>query len=96
MEHIQKTEKARFDGQLPTEQKQYFEQAAALGGFRTLTEFVFLAAQEKAEQIIKEHKTILSSQRDREVFFEALISPPKPNEKLEAAAQRYNDEMESK
>jgi len=95
MEHIQKIEKARFDGQLPVEQKQYFEQAAALGGFRTLTEFVFLAAQEKAEQIVKEHKTILSSQRDRDVFFEALVSPPIPNEKLKSAAEKYNDELES-
>ena len=94
MEHIPKTEKARFDGQLPIEQKLYFEQAAILGGFRNLTDFVFRAAQEKAEEIVKNHETILSTQRDKDVFFEALMSPSKPNNKLKVAAQKYNDELE--
>ena len=48
----EQTTKARFDGQLPPEQKKYFEQAAEIGGFRTLTEFVFSSAQEKADEII--------------------------------------------
>ncbi len=35
-------EKARFDTRLPKEQKEYFEYAANLGGFRNLTEFIVL------------------------------------------------------
>lgn len=83
-------EKARFDGQLPSDQKRYFEQAAALGGFRTLTDFVFSSAQEKADEIIQRHHTLLASEKDRDVFFTTLMNPPEPNTKLQRAAERYN------
>jgi uncharacterized protein (DUF1778 family) len=92
MPHVtERPEKARFDGQLSAEQKSHFEYAAALAGNRTLTEFVFTAAQEKADRIISEHQTLLHSQRDRDVFFEALMNPPAPNKKLKAAAKRYKE-----
>ena len=35
-----KQEKARFDARLPKEQKQFFEKAALIGGYRNLTDFV--------------------------------------------------------
>lgn len=91
MPQTDKREKTRFDGQLSKEQKQYFEYAAELGGFRTLTEFVFSSAQEKADEIVTQHKTLLASERDREIFFSALMNPPKPNVKLRAAADRYHE-----
>ena len=45
--------KSRFDGQLPATQKQHFELAAELGGFKSLSEFIFTAAQKEADKIIK-------------------------------------------
>ncbi|MFH1157937.1 MAG: DUF1778 domain-containing protein [Pseudomonadota bacterium] len=83
--------KARFDAQMPKEQKSYFEHAAALAGHRSLTEFMLLAAQEKADEIISRHKSLFASERDREVFFEAVLHPPKPNSKLRAAARLYKE-----
>ena len=59
------SEKARFDAKIPRVQKQLFEYAASLGGFRTLTDFVINAVQEKANTIIQQHDTILASERDR-------------------------------
>jgi uncharacterized protein (DUF1778 family) len=87
------TIKARFDGQLPPKQKEYFEQAAEIGGFRTLTEFIFSSAQEKADEIIKRHKILLETAQDREIFFSALINPPEPNDKLRQAAQEHKEEI---
>jgi uncharacterized protein (DUF1778 family) len=81
--------KSRFDAQMPAAQKIYFERAAALAGHRSLTEFVLRAAQEKADEIIARHKSLFISERDREVFFAALLNPPKPNSKLLAAAKLY-------
>jgi uncharacterized protein (DUF1778 family) len=81
--------KARFDAKLSREQKDFFELAANLGGFRTLTEFVIHSVQEKANSIIEEHNTILASQRDRDLFFSALLYPGKPNSKLQKAAKHY-------
>jgi len=83
--------KDRFDARLPKEQKEFFEYAASLGGFRTLTEFVFFSAQEQAAKIIEEHKIILASKRDRDIFFSAIINPQKPNKKLESAALIYKE-----
>lgn len=95
MSQTETLEKARFDGQLLKDQKNFFERAAQLAGFKNLTEFVFSAAQEKAETIVMNHETLLASQRDREVFFEALMNPPEPNEKLMSAAQKYKKKVEN-
>lgn len=81
--------KARFDAKIPKAQKDLFEYAASLGGFRTLTDFIINAVQEKANSIIEEHNTILASEKDREIFFNALANPAGPNQKLRDAAETY-------
>lgn len=84
-------EKARFDTRLPKEQKEYFEYVAHLGGFRNLTEFMVFSAQQQASKIIENHNSILASKRDKEIFFDAIMNPQKPNTKLKKAASRYNE-----
>lgn len=83
-------EKARFDTRLSKEQKQLFERAALLGGYRNLTDFVIATVQSKAKEIIEEIEKIIASQKDKEVFFEALVNPPKPNKDLLDAKEAYN------
>ncbi|ALO16812.1 hypothetical protein L21SP5_03197 [Salinivirga cyanobacteriivorans] len=83
-------EKARFDTRLSKEQKQFFERAAFLGGYRTLTDFIIATVQSKAKEIIEEREKTIASQRDKEVFFDALVNPPKPNKNLLAAKEAYN------
>jgi uncharacterized protein (DUF1778 family) len=83
-------EQARFDARLPKEQKQFFERAAYLGGYRNLTDFVIIAAQEKAKQIIKEKEQILASEKDSQIFFDAITKPKKPSETLKKALDDYN------
>ena len=85
-----KQEKARFDTRLPREQKQFFERAAMLGGYRNLTDFVIATVQTKAKEIIEEREKIIASQKDKEIFFKSLINPPKPNNDLIAAKDEYN------
>ena len=83
-------EQARFDARLPKEQKQFFERAAYLGGYRNLTDFVIIAAQEKAKEIIKEKEQIIASEKDSQVFFDAITNPQKPSETLKRALDDYN------
>jgi uncharacterized protein (DUF1778 family) len=85
-----KQNSARFDTRLSIEQKQFFEKAALLGGYRSLTDFILKAVQEKAKEIIDENERILESERDKEVFFEALLNPPVPNQNLLEAKEDYN------
>ncbi len=80
---------ARFDTRLPEEQKVFFEKAARLGGYRNLTEFVVMAAQEKAKEIISEKERIIASQKDSEIFFNALLNPKAPNEELTKASREF-------
>lgn len=84
-------EKARFDAKITLEQKKLFETASEIGGFRTLTDFVISSAQEKAKSIIKENERIINSRKDAEVFFDAIMNPASPNEKLKDAFKDYEE-----
>jgi len=82
-------ETTRFEARLLKEQKALFEKASILGGFRNLTEFIVFAAQEKAKVIIKENEQIISSVEDAEIFYEAIVNPASPSEKLTKAFKNY-------
>lgn len=88
---ITNSSKARFDTRLPLEQKLLFEKAAAYAGFNSLSEFILSTVQKEALEIIKEHESIILSQRDSKIFFEALLNPKEPNEALKKAAEEYKE-----
>ena len=83
-------QQTRFDARLPKEQKEFFERAAYLGGYRSLTEFVIVSAQEKAKEIIKEKELIIASTKDSEIFFDAITNVKKPSATLKNAIEDYN------
>jgi uncharacterized protein (DUF1778 family) len=82
-------DQARFDARLPKEQKQYFEKAAHLGGYRNLTDFVMVTVQEKAREIIAEKERIIASERDGEIFFDAITASKQPSQALQNALDDY-------
>ena len=84
---------ARFDTRLPKEQKDFFEYAAKIGGFRSLTEFIISSVNEKAKALIKEQETVLASQRDKQIFFDALMNPPSPSQHLLDASKAYEEAL---
>ncbi len=84
-----KQDKARFDTRLPKEQKQLFERAARLGGYKNLSDFIILTVQERAKEIIKESEKVLASQKDSEIFFAAIMNPVLPNNELKSAVRDY-------
>lgn len=82
-------EKSRFDTRLSGKQKELFELAAQLGGYKTLSEFILSSAQQQADHILERHRQILVDEADRKIFFKALLQPPKPNANLKRAMARY-------
>ena len=86
-------DKARFDTRLSKDQKSLFEKAAQLGGFRNLTDFVISTLQKRSKEIIEENEKIIASQKDSEIFFDALTNEYLPNEKLSQAAEDYKKMM---
>ncbi len=91
---ISSENKARFDTRLSKEQKDFFERAAILGGYRNLTDFVILTVQNKAKEIIEERERILASDRDSKIFFDTISNPDKPNKELLSAAKEFNSLFE--
>lgn len=87
-------ESTRFDTRLPKEQKAYFEKAAQLGGYRNLSEFILSTAMEKAKEIISENERIIASQRDSEIFLNAIFQQIKPNSNLIEAVNEYLTERQ--
>jgi len=79
----------RLDLRIPREKKNYFEDVLEIGGFRSLTDFLLSAASEKAEAIMEKHNNWLSSENDRKIFFDALVNPPAPNNKLKQAMRKH-------
>lgn len=81
---------SRFDARLPIEQKLLFEKAAYLGGYRNLTDFILMTAQEKAKEIIKESELITLTEKDSAIFFDAITNPKKPSQYLQDALKNYD------
>jgi uncharacterized protein (DUF1778 family) len=80
----------RLGFRLDRQTKVLIERAAQLEG-RKITEFCVTALAETARRTIEQHETLVLSDRDRKVFFDALMTPPPVNERLErafAAARR--------
>ena len=64
--------------------KVLIERAAQLEG-RRLTDFCMTALTNAARRTIAQHETIVLSERDRAAFFDTLVNPPPPSERLQRA-----------
>ncbi len=80
--------KERLEARLTRDQKKYIERAAHIKG-TSVSDFVVLSAADAALRTIREQEVMILSERDREVFAQALLNPPSPGRRLAAAAKRY-------
>jgi len=82
----------RIHLRLDAETKRKLEQAAAYSR-TSLSEFVLVNAVEAADRVIDSHEKVTLSAKDWQAFYNALMNPPKPNEKLMKAASRYRQRL---
>jgi uncharacterized protein (DUF1778 family) len=82
----------RIHLRLDAETKRKLEQAAAYSR-TSLSEFVLVNAVEAADRVIDSHEKVTLSAKDWQAFYNALMDPPKPNEKLMKAASRYRQRL---
>jgi len=88
MSQIVDARRDRMHLRLDATAKRKLERAAAYQA-TSVTDFVLANAVAAAERVIEAHEKIILSPRDWDVFYEALVNPPEPNEKLRAAAHRF-------
>ncbi len=82
----------RMHLRLDAKTKRKLERAAAYEE-TTLSDFVLANAVAAAERVIDSHEKITLSAKDWEIFHDALVNPPEPNEKLREAARRYAERV---
>ena len=82
----------RMHLRLDAKTKRTLERAAAYQE-TSVSDFVLANAVAAAQRVINSHEKITLSARDWDAFFDALINPPEPNEKLKEAARRYRDRV---
>jgi len=78
----------RLGFRLDEHTKQLIERAARLER-RKLTDYCLAALTEAARRTIAEHETLTLSEADRKAFFNALIDPPEPAERLKRAMAEH-------
>ena len=71
----------RLGFRLDEQTKSLIERAAQLER-RKVSDFCLTALIEAARRTVAEHETLALSERDRAAFFEALVNPPEPKERL--------------
>jgi uncharacterized protein (DUF1778 family) len=84
----------RLGFRLDEETKDLIERAAYLSR-RKVSDFCVTALIDTARRTIAEHETLVLSDRDREAFFDALINPPAPSERLVRALAEHKRRVAS-
>jgi uncharacterized protein (DUF1778 family) len=86
----QDLKKNRLDLRISDNDKELIEKAIAINGNSTMTSFILNAARKQAKEIVEEHETILASEKDKQGFFNAILSTEnEPNEALKKAIKRH-------
>lgn len=88
-------ETARLEARIPARVYETMQRAAKLRGM-TLTGYLIATAGEDARREVEQADILRLAREDQIRFAEALINPPKPNERLKQAAQRHADLIAAK
>lgn len=92
MTQADKAKRDRMHLRLDVRTKRTLERAAAYEE-TSVSDFVLANALVAAERVIDSHENVALSTKDWEVFYDALVDPPEPNERLKQAARSYRERM---
>ncbi len=89
---LKKKGDSRIEIRVSNEDKELFEYASSLRGFKSFSEFLRVILTKESKAIIAEENQILASKRDKEIFFNALMGDEeKPNQALISAIRSHNE-----
>ncbi len=95
MSKMESLKKNRIQIRIDSRSKTILERAAAYSN-RNISDFILSYALNAAEEVIEKYETIPLQKTDWTIFYEALLHPPKPNEKLKKAFQDYQKRTQHK
>ena len=79
---------ARLEARIPVQVYDQMQRAARLRGL-TLTGYLISTAGEDARRVVEDAEIMRLAREDQIRFAQALIDPPKPNDRLTRAAKRH-------
>ena len=93
MDHpIKKKENKRIEFRVSPEDKELFEYAKSILGYTSISEFIRYVLIKESRSIVEERNRILASQRDKEIFFNALMGKEEaPNAALLEAIEYHRN-----
>ena len=86
----QSIKKERIDIRVSTKDKMMFLHALEISGESSLSAFLTRIIKTKSSEIIEKHTKILTSERDKKIFFDAIFADQEPNKALKDAAKNIN------
>lgn len=88
---IRKKGDSRIEIRVSNEDKELFEYASSLRGFKSFSEFLRVILTRESKAIVAEENKILATKRDKEIFFNALMGKEEqPNQSLISAIKYHN------
>jgi len=79
----------RIDIRVTPEEKSLFVQAHQISGEKSFSSFLIRIIRKKSHKIIEDNQRVLASERDRNIFFDAICADQAPNQALSEAARRF-------
>jgi len=83
------TKEERIEIRVSSTDKRIFKRAQELSGDKSFSSFIVRIVKKQAEEILAKNDRIFATERDRQVFFDAVYGDIKPNQDLIEAAKRY-------
>lgn len=74
--------------------KKKIEQAATFVQ-ASVNSFVVSTVLEKADEIIRQHEQMILSDRDRDIFLDAILNPVPANQALSNTLNKHSEQVES-
>ncbi len=79
----------RIELRVSSADKRVFKRAQKLSGDKSFSSFIVRIVKKQAEEIVANNDRIIATEKDRQVFFDAVFKDSKPNPNLIEAAKRY-------
>ncbi len=73
------------------ENKAQSEKTQKQGGYRNLSDFEVDTMPSKANEVNVHSENVLVSEKDIKVFFDALMNPPSPNDRLKSSKIQFDN-----
>ena len=83
------TKEERIEIRISSTDKRIFKRAQKLSGDKSFSSFIVRIVKKQAEEIVASSDRILATEKDRQLFFDAVFGDNKPNQNLIEAAKRY-------